>query len=145
MLFVNRLPILCQVQEYILGRFDKAKFDELVAAYDKDVAEGITRHPPTKRLEGINMPYYELTMDDGTQCDLNSQPRKTRVMYVCYPGGNSEVYQLKVLSGYFGCITIYSSITFYRSRLHRELSSGSDRKELSKHVKNFFRIQMGTN
>jgi len=87
-----------KVQEYFLGRFDKEKYDELVAAHDKDVSEGITRHPPTKKIETMNMPYYEISMEDGTLCDLNNLPRRARVLYVCYPAGKNEIYSLKEVS-----------------------------------------------
>ena len=49
-----------KVQEYFLGKFTKEMYDELVSEYDKDVANGITRHPPTKKIEGLNMPYHEV-------------------------------------------------------------------------------------
>ena len=35
-----------------------------------------------KKIEAFNLPYYELIMNDGTICDLNGQPRVTRVHYV---------------------------------------------------------------
>ena len=38
----------------------------------------------------MNMPYYELVMTGGTLCDLSGLPRKTRVLYVCYPSGYFE-------------------------------------------------------
>jgi len=87
-----------KVQEYFLGKFDKEKYEELLAAHEKDVVEGITRHPPTKRLEQMNMPYYEVNMEDGTPCDLNGLPRRSRVLYVCYPQGKNEIYSLKEVS-----------------------------------------------
>jgi len=87
-----------KVQEYYLGKFTKEMYDSLVVDFDKDVANGITRHPPTKKIEGLNMPYHEILMTDGTLCDLNQQPRRTRVLYVCYPAGKNEVYSLKEVS-----------------------------------------------
>jgi len=87
-----------KVQEYFLGKFDKEKYEELLAAHEKDVMEGITRHPPTKRLEQMNMPYYEVVMEDGTPCDLNGEPRRSRILYVCYPQGKNEIYSLKEVS-----------------------------------------------
>ena len=69
-----------------------------------------------KKIEAFNLPYYELIMNDGTLCDLNGQPRVTRVHYViskpnvlcidlffyrnpffqvCYPTGKNEIYSLK--------------------------------------------------
>ena len=50
-----------KVQEYYLGKFTKEMYDQLVADNEKDVANGITRHPPTKKIEGLNMPYHEVT------------------------------------------------------------------------------------
>lgn len=87
-----------KLQEYKLGQFTKEMLDELMAEADKDLANGITRHPPTKKIEGMNMPYYEVVMTDGDICDLNKQPRKVRVLYVCYPAGKNEVYSLKEVS-----------------------------------------------
>ena len=45
------------------------------------------KKPRKKRVESMNMPYYELVMTGGTLCDLSGLPRKTRVLYVCYPSG----------------------------------------------------------
>jgi hypothetical protein len=64
--------------------------------------EGITRHPPTKKIESLNMPYYELTMEDGTFCELSGQPRRTTVLYVCYPAGWCPRQPVKI---YVGCVT----------------------------------------
>ena len=80
-----------KLQEYNLGKFTKEMFDELVAEHEKDLAGGITRHPPTKKIEGMNMPYHEVVMTNGDVCDLNKQPRRARVLYVCYPAGKNEV------------------------------------------------------
>ena len=33
--------------------------------------------------------------DTGTLCDINGQPRTTRVHYVCYPAGKHEMYSFK--------------------------------------------------
>ncbi len=61
----------------------------------EQVSDGSVRKPHKKRIETMNMPYYELVMTDGTVCDLNGQPRVTRVVYVCYPAGKHEIYSLK--------------------------------------------------
>lgn len=37
-------------------------------------------------------------MVDGTLCDLNNEPRITRVLYVCYAHGKNEIYSLKETS-----------------------------------------------
>jgi len=87
-----------KVQEYYLGKFTKEMLDGLVADHERDTKNDITRHPPTKKIEGLNMPYYEILMTDGTICDLNNLPRRTRVLYVCYPAGKNEIYSLKEVS-----------------------------------------------
>lgn len=87
-----------KVQEYFLGKYSKERFDEMLAQEKKDMENDITRHPPTKKIESMSMPYFELVMEDGTLCDLNNQPRRARVLYVCYPTGRNEVYQLKETS-----------------------------------------------
>lgn len=67
-----------QVQEYSLGKFTKEMFDDLVVEEKKvkymkalapshfqrvqDLEGGITRHPPTKKIEGMNMPYHEVIL-----------------------------------------------------------------------------------
>lgn len=47
----------------------------------------------------MNLPYFELIMENGTACDLNSnKPRTTKVIYVCFVHGKHEVYLLKETS-----------------------------------------------
>jgi len=87
-----------KMQEYSLGKFTKEMLEEMVVEHEKDKANGITRHPATKKIENMNMPYYEVVMPGGTNCDLNNKPRRTRVLYVCYPAGKNEVYSLKEVS-----------------------------------------------
>ncbi len=53
---------------------------------------------PTKKIDGVNMPYLQINMTDGTLCDLNGQTRMTRVLYVCYPFGKHEIYSLEETS-----------------------------------------------
>jgi len=53
---------------------------------------------PVKKIDGLNMPYIQLNMSDGTLCDLNGRPRMTTVLYVCYALGKHEVYSLKETS-----------------------------------------------
>jgi len=84
--------------EYNLGTFSKEMLEELVSKHKKDVANGITRHPPTKKIEGVAMPYYEVTMTEGTKCDLTQLPRKSRVLYICYPKGKNEIYSFKEMA-----------------------------------------------
>lgn len=84
-----------KVTEYFLGRYSKESFDQDHAAMKKSVEEGTLKKPQKKRIETMNMPYYELIMTDGTVCDLNGRPRTTRVQYVCYPAGKHEMYSFK--------------------------------------------------
>lgn len=54
---------------------------------------------PFKKIDGVNLPYYELLMDNGTLCELNqNKPRQTRVLYVCYVHGKHEILSLKETS-----------------------------------------------
>jgi len=87
-----------KLQEYSLGTFSQEMMEELKTEEEKDKANDITRHPPSKKVEMMNLPYYEVSMTGGTTCDLNKQPRKTRVLYVCYPSGKNEIYSLKEVS-----------------------------------------------
>lgn len=51
-----------------------------------------------KKIDGLQLPYFEVEMVDGTLCDLNNEPRVTRVLYVCYAHGKNEIYSLKETS-----------------------------------------------
>jgi len=79
--------------EYFLGYYST----EMHTENKKDFAENKQKHrkPLRKKIESLNMPYYEIIMKDGTLCDLNGQTRTTRVHYVCYPSGKNEIYSLK--------------------------------------------------
>merc|ERR1712156_148686 len=79
--------------EYFLGYYST----EMHTENKKEHAENQGKHrkPLRKKIESLNMPYYEIIMKDGTLCDLNGQSRTTRVHYVCYPSGKNEIYSLK--------------------------------------------------
>ncbi|XP_072760755.1 endoplasmic reticulum lectin 1 isoform X1 [Anoplolepis gracilipes] len=85
-----------KMQEYYLGTLDKAQKLKLSNYYDEQ-----TKNPnrklniPIKKIDGINMPYVEIEMIDGTMCDLNNKPRIIKVLYVCYKHGKHDVYSLK--------------------------------------------------
>lgn len=49
-------------------------------------------------MDGIDLPFYEVWMTDGTACDLTGLKRRTRVLYVCQPDGHGEMYELKEIS-----------------------------------------------
>uniref|UniRef100_A0A182IZ96 Endoplasmic reticulum lectin 1 n=1 Tax=Anopheles atroparvus TaxID=41427 RepID=A0A182IZ96_ANOAO len=85
-----------KVQEYFLGRWDKQKTTVMKSRYSK--SESDKEQMKYKKIEGFNLPYLELEMDSGTICDLNGEPRVTKILYVCYMFGKNEVYSLKETS-----------------------------------------------
>ncbi|XP_051166804.1 endoplasmic reticulum lectin 1 isoform X2 [Leptopilina boulardi] len=87
------------LQEFSLGTFDKTQKIKMSIEYD-ELAKNSNRkiHIPMKKVDGINMPYVEINMNDGTMCDLNNKPRSTRVLYVCYQHGKHEIFSLKEIS-----------------------------------------------
>ncbi|XP_011268782.1 endoplasmic reticulum lectin 1 isoform X1 [Camponotus floridanus] len=85
-----------KMQEYYLGTLDKAQKLKLLAYYNEQANDPNRKlNIPTKKIDGINMPYLEIEMIDGTMCDLNNKPRIIRVLYVCYKHGKHDVYSLK--------------------------------------------------
>lgn len=88
-----------KVQEYDLGTFDRSQKAKLSADYD-ELGKNPNRRSeiPAKKVDGINMPYVEIEMKDGTLCDLNSKPRSIKVLYVCYQHGKHEIFSLKEIS-----------------------------------------------
>lgn len=89
-----------KMQEYYLGKWDKNHYYKLLEEMkqsDNEVYEK-NKSVPVKKIEGINLPYLELEMGNGTLCDLNDRPRSTKVLYVCYLHGKHEVYSLKETS-----------------------------------------------
>lgn len=68
--------------------------------------------PPSrfKKIEGINLPYLEMNMTDGTMCDLTGRPRHTSVLYVCYNHGKHDFYSLKEVSSCHYEVIIISSL-----------------------------------
>lgn len=89
-----------KLQEYILGKWDEKYLDRLLEKSKterNDLKEDIVI--PTKKVDNINLPYYEVVMENGTACDLNlNKPRTTKVIYVCFIHGKHEVYLLKETS-----------------------------------------------
>ncbi|XP_018398368.1 PREDICTED: endoplasmic reticulum lectin 1 isoform X2 [Cyphomyrmex costatus] len=85
-----------KMQEYYLGTLDKAHRVKLSAYYDEQAKNPNRKlNIPIKKVDGINMPYVEIEMTDGTMCDLNNKPRTVKVLYVCYKHGKHDVYSLK--------------------------------------------------
>lgn len=86
-----------KLQEYFLGRWDKVYLKELMENAKHEEAEG--EHIPYKKIDGVNLPYYGVTMGNGTLCELNqNKPRETKVLYVCYVHGKHEILSLKETS-----------------------------------------------
>jgi len=48
-----------------------------------------------KKIDSIELPYYEVNMTGGTTCELIKQPRQARVLYVCQPDGRGEIYEFR--------------------------------------------------
>lgn len=87
-----------KIQEYILGKWDEKYLENLLENANEEEVDENTQIP-VKKIDNVNLPYYEITMDNGTSCDLNNnKPRMTKVVYVCYIHGKHEVYSLKETS-----------------------------------------------
>ncbi|CAL8111604.1 unnamed protein product [Orchesella dallaii] len=86
-------------QEYFLGRWTNEEYERMRTNLDREMSNpDFKSQIPTKKIDGVNMPYLQINMTDGTFCDLNTQPRMTRVLYVCYPLGKHEIYSLEETS-----------------------------------------------
>lgn len=99
-----------KLQEYFLGRWDKTYLKGLLdnTKQDENVSD---EHIPYKKVDGVNLPYYEIVMGNGTLCDLNqNKPRETKVLYVCYVHGKHEIFSLKETSTCQYEITILSPL-----------------------------------
>lgn len=86
-----------KLQEYILGRWDKLKTEKL----RERLADAEKRNEKLKykKIDGLSLPYVELELTDGTVCELNNnEPRRIKVLYVCYAQGKNDVYSLNEVS-----------------------------------------------
>lgn len=83
-----------KLHEYILGKWDKTKMAELSEKLSDAEGEKLR----TIKIEGVNLPYFEMEMTDGTFCELSQEHRTTKVLYVCYPDGKNEVFSIKETS-----------------------------------------------
>lgn len=61
----------------------------------------------TKKIEGMDIPYFQLNYTDGTLCDLNEKPRQTNVLYMCFNAGRNDIYSIKEIS-----TCLYEAIIF---------------------------------
>ncbi|XP_068085318.1 endoplasmic reticulum lectin 1 isoform X2 [Anabrus simplex] len=82
-------------QEYFLGKWDNTQRQKLREELENSKN---LNNIPMKKIDGVNMPYLQINMTDGTVCDLNQKPRFTRVLYVCYAHGKHEISSLKETS-----------------------------------------------
>ncbi|CAG2249971.1 ERLEC1 [Mytilus edulis] len=93
-----------QVLEYYLGYYQPVDDKKNVLMTDKDTTEAESRAEDaklkvkTRRIDLIDLPYFEINMTDGTVCELTNQPRKAKILYVCQPEGRGEIYELKETS-----------------------------------------------
>lgn len=83
-----------KLQEYYLGKWDKSHMVDISNKL-KDSLDGVMGY---KKIEGTKLPYLEINMTDGTLCDLNGEPRETRVLYMCHSTGRQDIYSLKETS-----------------------------------------------
>lgn len=83
-----------KLQEYYLGKWTKPMTEDLRKHLEANKDEKLKY----KKIDGIMLPYFEVEMVDGTLCDLNNEPRLTKVLYVCYAHGKNEVFSLKETS-----------------------------------------------
>lgn len=88
-----------KVQEYYLGTFNKTERAKLSADYDERAKNSDTkREIPTKKFDGIRMPYVDIKMTNGTVCDLSNTPRTIKLLYICHPHGKHEIASLDEVS-----------------------------------------------
>ncbi|XP_050431886.1 endoplasmic reticulum lectin 1 isoform X2 [Adelges cooleyi] len=85
-------------QEYFLGKwtiFDGLKLEEDLKRLANLNYPGPTQ---TRKVEGVNLPFFQINMTDGTVCDLSGRPRHTNVLYVCYPQSKHNLFSVKETS-----------------------------------------------
>uniref|UniRef100_A0A8D8X3U9 Endoplasmic reticulum lectin 1 n=1 Tax=Cacopsylla melanoneura TaxID=428564 RepID=A0A8D8X3U9_9HEMI len=83
-----------RLQEYYLGKWDRSNVAVVLSKLEES-PEGVMGY---KKIEGTKLPYMEINMTDGTLCDLNGEPRETRVLYMCHATGRHDIYSLKETS-----------------------------------------------
>ncbi|XP_031845560.1 endoplasmic reticulum lectin 1 isoform X2 [Nomia melanderi] len=85
-----------KIQEYTLGTFNKLQEIKLLAKYDeRDLKPNRKAEIPVIKVDGINMPYVEVEMGDGTVCDISNKPRKIKVQYVCYTHVRHDLFSVE--------------------------------------------------
>lgn len=91
-----------KLQEYFLGRYKMETFNsDYETAKQNQLKSDDKKQSASRKIQkvqGIEIPYYEVVYTDGTLCELTGQPRKSFLHYVCQPDGRGEVYELKETS-----------------------------------------------
>lgn len=85
-----------KLQEYYLGRWSDEKQEKLAQKLAQDRKDNVQFK--TTKIDNVHYPYLELEMSNGTLCDLNNEPRTTKIRYVCYPHGKNAIYSFKETS-----------------------------------------------
>lgn len=83
-----------RIQEYFLGQWN-SKLTESLKQKSSEIKREKLKY---KKIEGLQLPYLEVEMVNGTNCDLNNEPRSTKVLYVCFKHGKNEIYSFKETS-----------------------------------------------
>jgi len=92
---LNQKP---KLQEYYLGLYGvspSTTAEPVDTTASTKTAESETKQAPLKKVEGVEIPYYEVQFEDGTTCDLTGRPRRAAMQYVCQPEGTGEIYEHK--------------------------------------------------
>jgi len=102
--------------EYTLGKMTP---DEVQDALKPPILpDGVRRPVPKRKIEQHDTPYWTVTMDNGTPCDLNNKPRSTTVIYVCHPGATNQILSInEVTSCEYEVVALTPLLcenTFYR-------------------------------
>lgn len=84
--------------EYFLGYWNGKKTKAMISELELQKASGQNINPPTKKIEGVDIPYFQMNYTDGTLCDLTGDFRRASVLYVCILGAKSDVFILEEVS-----------------------------------------------
>ncbi|PIC54852.1 hypothetical protein B9Z55_003934 [Caenorhabditis nigoni] len=74
--------------EYYLGNFDAA----LTASTNENIK------PQTRRIENEDYPYYSVSYNHGTTCDVTGKPRTTDVVYICVENVQNKILSVTEIS-----------------------------------------------
>uniref|UniRef100_T1JB26 Endoplasmic reticulum lectin 1 n=1 Tax=Strigamia maritima TaxID=126957 RepID=T1JB26_STRMM len=86
-------------QEFLLGQFNAEDYLPTRAdSREKISSKKDRKNIPTKKIESQSLPYFEIVMSDGTTCDLNNNARSAKILYICLPDSNNEIYAVEEVS-----------------------------------------------